>query len=136
MDSSTKKTNPHFSNNYSTADFVWAASLGEGKSKAQLQFQAPTFRLLARHFPPFLRTQSKKRSSNKICFYYRRLWQCQIGLAQGQLGRQVCYQGDEEEGNHRQQARGPHRERKKDPRVIGAPFYRKYIHHSKLTLYC
>ena len=31
MDSGTKKSNPLFSNNYKTTDFIWAASLGEGK---------------------------------------------------------------------------------------------------------
>lgn len=31
MESTAKKENPLFSNNYKTNDFIWAASLGEGK---------------------------------------------------------------------------------------------------------
>lgn len=31
MESTGKKSNPLYSNSYQTTDFIWAASLGEGK---------------------------------------------------------------------------------------------------------
>ena len=54
---------------------------------------------------------------------FRRLWKCKVGMVERQHGREVRHQGDEEEGDHRQQACGPHREREEDPRIIRAPIH-------------
>lgn len=45
MESAAKKGNPLFSNNYKTSDFIWAASLGEGKLPFKHSYinQAPLF---------------------------------------------------------------------------------------------
>lgn len=83
MDSgSSKKSNPLYSNNYKTTDFVWAASLGEGESQALIFLNQIYSTDLYIKMHLILRMLTLAKINTNKDMKYRCLRKCEIRLAE------------------------------------------------------